>query len=459
MKTNRRILIDNATLSGVERILGVSKTINLSNLGNDILCLEKLVTSILFSDHLIAVDDYKEKFRSDRLKEFKFVNFLKINQENYNKISSDAASFAKSMVFSFEGSKPSGDVAKFFEALKIDPQLRWDVWVSGEYLTLSYLVNNTKHAVHEKAIDSMFRNEEVDQKVSSENEDIIIPVSVKDRSDVCDVKDLANVLSSENPQYSGHGHKSALQRILFGYGWAAERSYFYNAIACAENADAYLAPLRDAFCESCVRIDYPSQTISLIESLKCKSNKAFCSIVEASGRAKFAMKLPFFVSYLISKVDNPRQCIELALEIRDKVEFQECRTIFHNLSFLESDKRTKEINSIFRYLDQSCENLMKKYAVSTNSGLNFSVSFGITGVNMNLSGKFSQLLREYKYRPFSRVFRNIAQDMVNIERLGELHDKLRRSIREHNDANHPSIQTTPKFMEKRENDYGRPVEL
>ena len=49
MNTNRRILIDNATLSGVERITGASRTLNLNNIDNDILCLEKLVTAILFS--------------------------------------------------------------------------------------------------------------------------------------------------------------------------------------------------------------------------------------------------------------------------------------------------------------------------------------------------------------------------------------------------------------------------
>jgi hypothetical protein len=54
MSTNRRVLIDNATLSGVERLIGVSQTLNLNYIDNDILCLEKLITAILFSDHLIA---------------------------------------------------------------------------------------------------------------------------------------------------------------------------------------------------------------------------------------------------------------------------------------------------------------------------------------------------------------------------------------------------------------------
>jgi hypothetical protein len=76
MVTNRRILVDNATLSGVERITGVSRTLNLNNIHNDILCLEKLITAILFSDTLIGIDDYKDKYRSSRLKNFWFYFFF-----------------------------------------------------------------------------------------------------------------------------------------------------------------------------------------------------------------------------------------------------------------------------------------------------------------------------------------------------------------------------------------------
>jgi hypothetical protein len=70
MTTNRLILVDNTTLSGVERLIGESQTLNLNNIDNDILCLEKLITAILFSDLIIGVDDYKESFRSQRLKKF-----------------------------------------------------------------------------------------------------------------------------------------------------------------------------------------------------------------------------------------------------------------------------------------------------------------------------------------------------------------------------------------------------
>lgn len=459
MGTNRRILVDNATLSGVERLIGLSKTRNLNNIANDILCLEKLVTAILFSDQLLGIDDYKEEYRSARLKSFSFVDFLKIAQPSYEKLAAEASVFARSMTFSFDGSKPAGDVITFFESLRLDPQLRWNVFVSSEYLTLSFLVDNTKITRYEHSIDSVFRNEATDRDVIALSTDYVPKLSVADRPDIDDVKKLVNAFATQNPQFRGADGKSTLERMLFGYGWSAERSHFYNAVAQMEGADAYLAPLRDAFCESCCRLDYPSQVDSLINNLKAKTQEAVSSILEPGGQAKFAMRLPFFTSYLISKTGGPQECIELALTMRNLSEFQECRTIFHNLENFSPDVKIKEINGILRYLDQSCVKLMSKYGISNSNGLQFSVSLGLTGVSLGVSGKIGQLLRAYKNRSFTRVFRNIAQDMLNIERLGGLYEKVCSSIKEHPEASYSSVSVTPKFMEFKDRESGRPATL
>lgn len=287
MTTNRTILVENATLSGVERLIGESQTLNLNNIDNDILCFEKLITAILFSDHVISVDDYKEKYRAERLKRFDFVDFFTIDPGTYAELSKDAADFAKGMVFTFDGSKPAGDVVSFFESLRIDPQLRWDVFVSSEYLTMSLLVDNTQDVRYERAIDSVFRNENANANAVIAGEDLSGSVSVKGHPEISDVKDLVRAFASENSNYSGLSSWSLLQRCIFGYGWAAERSHFYNAVAANKDADAFLAPLRDAFCESCCRLEARSQVNSLLEKLKSKSQDTFAKIVDASGRARF----------------------------------------------------------------------------------------------------------------------------------------------------------------------------
>lgn len=459
MTTNRLILVDNATLSGVERLIGESQTLNLHNIDNDILCFEKLITAILFSDSVIGVDDYKEKYRSERLRRFDFIDFATVDPGTYANLSKDAADFAKSMVFAFDGSKPAGDVVSFFESLRIDPQLRWDVFVSSEYLTMSLLVNDTRDVSYETAIDSVLRNENANAGAVIAGDSFSTTVSVIGRPEISNIKDLVKAFASGNSNYSGLASKSLLERCVFGYGWAAERSHFYNAIAATKGADAFLAPLRDAFCESCCRLESRSQVNGLLEKLKSTSQETLAKIVETSGRAKFAIKLPFFTAYLISICDSPKQCIDRALELRNRSDFRDCRVILHNLSHLTSQNRYAEVNSILKLLEQSCNSLMKKYGVSTESGLQISLSLGLAGISAGTSVKLDKLFVPYRNRPFARIFRNIAQDMLAVERLGSLYEKLCSSIRKHKDAMYPSIAVTPKFMERRENEYGGPAEL
>lgn len=457
MSTRRRVLVDNATLSGVERLTGASRTINLNYIDNDILCLEKLVTAILFSDELIAVDDYKEEYRASRLKRFNFIDFFKIDEPRYRQLTTDAAAFARNIAVLFDGSKPTGDITSFFESLRIDPQLRWDIWVSSEYLTLTYLLKDTKNPRYEESIDSIFRNESSDQKSVNLVDNSGPTIRVKANPEIQSVKDLIEAISSNNPQYAGNDGKSALHRIIFGYGWAAERSHFYNSVAEMKGSDVYLAPLRDTFCESYCRLDYRSQVYSLVESLKANSKEAITKILEPSGGAKFAIRLPFFTGYLISKTDNPKQCIDLAISMRHDKNFQDCRTIFENLKHLSAGDKVQELNRILQYLGESCTRLMNKYAVTTGNGMQFSISLGLTGLSFGTSMKLNSLFRFHKNSSFTRVFRNIAQDMVNVERLGSLHEKLCSSIRKHPDFVYPKISTTPKFMENKDSPSGRPA--
>ena len=458
MTTNRLVLVDNATLSGVERLTGDSQILNLNYIENDILCLEKLITAILFSDSVISVDDYKDEFRSKRSRRFEFIKFLKMEPEKYKELSTNAADFAKSLVFSFDGSKPAGDVVSFFESLRIDPQLRWDIFVSSEYLTMSLLVQDTSSLRYETAIDSVFRNEKVNADAVVAGGGHETNISYTGHPEISEIKDLVQAFASGNAYYTGPADRSLLQRLVFGYGWAAERTHFYNAVASMNGADAFLAPLRDAFCESCCRIESRSQINSLIENLKSKSQDTLARIVETSGRARFAMKLPFFTAYLISKTDTPKQCIEHALKLRNDPDFQDCRVILQNLAHLTEKDRYAEVNQILNLLERYCTSLMKRFAVSTPNGLSFSFSLGLAGPSIGV-GKLEALFAPYRNRPFARLFRNIAQDMLNVERLGELYGKLRSSIREHKDAKHPRIAVTPKFMERKESVSGRPAKL
>ena len=62
----RYALIDNSTLTGIQRILGEIPIRNIASLDNDIIAFENYIQAILFYDELICIDDYKKRYRKKK---------------------------------------------------------------------------------------------------------------------------------------------------------------------------------------------------------------------------------------------------------------------------------------------------------------------------------------------------------------------------------------------------------
>jgi hypothetical protein len=450
------LLIDNSILSAVDRLTGESKILNLYNTDNDIACFEKLITAIVLSDDLYGINDYKEKYAQSRLKKYKFVNFLNLSPEEYSDTASYSANFAKDMLFSFSGSQPAGDVVHFFEALRIDPQMRWNVFTSSEYLTLSLLVKERKDTHYESTVAAAFGNESADQARIASKISCVPQLAVNDQS-IDDIKQLVHAFSQGNSQYKGSGTKDMLDKLIFGYGWVAERSCFYSTIANARDMETALSPLRDAFCESCCRIDSPQAISRLIEEGKRSTRDAVLKIVSVTGEAKFILKMPFFTSYFISKAKNPSEVINMALDYKSRPEFRVVLDLLFNLRHLDASDRRKEVNSMLDHMNRAGANLIDKFGVSGSQGESFSISLGMGGPEISKSIKLSQLFRERRNKPFAKLFRSMATDILNVERMGALYDKMRSQIVHHEDASYFPPSTTPSFMRDRESEYGRPA--
>lgn len=449
-------LVDNATLSGVQRLLGQSQTLNLYNIDSDICCFEKFVSAIIFGEKLLAIDDYKANYRDARLKSFPYVNFISPKDLPYGPFSVEAAEFAASTAFAFEGSKPVGEALAFFETLRIDPQMRWNVFGSSEYLTLSYLVTDPRDGRHESAISAAFGNESGDLNKSNVDKSVPPSMSIGGRQ-VDDLKEFVQQFSEGNPNYSGTGSNDTLSKVVYGYGWVAERSYFYSNMATHLGALCALSPLRDAFCEASYRIDHRRDLNTVVSELAKNGQQAVSSIVSASGEAKFAMRLPFFTAYLLSKTDNISQAIDLAFNMKNDQDVASCRGLLGNLQHLDRLDRISEVNSLLKYLNEEVSNLLKKFHVTTDQGTPLGLSVGFSGISLDANMALGKLFRHHKHKPFGKVFRSMARDMMMTERLGALHDKATLFVREHKDAMYVRPSFTPDYMEHKSSEYGRPA--
>lgn len=77
----RYALLDNSTLTGVQRLLGQISIKNKAAIDMDILCLESVLEAILFYDFISVVDDYKPQYRASR--EANFPKFITLSPENF----------------------------------------------------------------------------------------------------------------------------------------------------------------------------------------------------------------------------------------------------------------------------------------------------------------------------------------------------------------------------------------
>ena len=87
-------LIDNSTLTAVQRISGKALTKSRDSVDTDIVALENFVQAILFYDRVVAIDDYIPKYRDERIAEFPNIDFL--NKADLNLDEIEATAFEKS---------------------------------------------------------------------------------------------------------------------------------------------------------------------------------------------------------------------------------------------------------------------------------------------------------------------------------------------------------------------------
>jgi hypothetical protein len=107
-------LIDNATITAAQRIMGEVSSRSRDSVDVDIIAIENLVQAILFYDEIITIDDYKEVYRKERQDKFPFVKFL------------DKASLKL----------PEIEKAAYDEANNIRPQIRGGEFENEEFKQL-----------------------------------------------------------------------------------------------------------------------------------------------------------------------------------------------------------------------------------------------------------------------------------------------------------------------------------
>ena len=124
-------LIDNATLTAVQRITGEANSKTNDSVDVDIVALENFLQATLFYDQLIAVDDYIEKYRGARLVAFPEIKFLDKTAYKLDAIEATADHLSKQLRPKIRGGEfENDDFKELIELLQTHIVCTWDIYSS-----------------------------------------------------------------------------------------------------------------------------------------------------------------------------------------------------------------------------------------------------------------------------------------------------------------------------------------
>ncbi len=96
-------LIDNASLTSVQRVMGDITVRTPDTINGDLVALENFVQAILFYDELVCIDNYKEEHKETRKTEFDFIKFLSPADFQLDQLENKAKEEARSILPEIRG--------------------------------------------------------------------------------------------------------------------------------------------------------------------------------------------------------------------------------------------------------------------------------------------------------------------------------------------------------------------
>ncbi|TKB99959.1 hypothetical protein [Pedobacter cryotolerans] len=439
----RYALIDNSTLTGIQRLLGEIPVKNKSVIDNDIISFENYIQAILFYDNIICIDDYKEKYRKNRIDYFPNIRFISKDIFEYDTFVKTANDVTKNISLEIRGGKISDtDFQAYFERLQMTFQFTWDMSASKFFLTQKMLLGNSilDQDQFTKLHSFIFKENNEQYEVAAG----LINKTPK----LYDSKGNEIYINLDNGKVSnsdvGDGLSPQFQALVASLNWISQRTAFYVLAADYLYADLFIQPIRQSFLQNIIQRTYPDYNLGVFgnfrNSINTQSEETIKSILVNSQNFGVALDIPLFSAYFAKKTNNSKKIIEAALNERDNKFFFEARTKLRELNLLlDNDDRIKfirEINLLTTDINKNFKSIESKYGLGDKQGIGFSqLKFLFSSIplvkDISLPKELDVRIKELEFmkhilprKGFNAVYRNIIEDLFEFDRIGRYKDIL-----------------------------------
>lgn len=445
-------LIDNATLTAVQRLTGKALTKSKDSVDTDIVAFENYIQAILFYDRLVAVDDYIPAHRDARIASFPDITFLNKKDFNLDEIEATATVKANELHPRLQGGEfVNEDFKKLIQLLQTHIVCTWDISSSVYHLSLKNLSDN--HQEFEKygnIAASIFAElgdaSEAGRRTSGS-------VELIDRFGNPIGKNYRVPGAKWGDGESSGEASGAIKAFVASLVWLANRSIFYSLTAKYLQADTFLYPIRQAYQQS-----YISQTCQygfdyakhIVEHFSTLLSTDLVDIHKGGLTVSTSTSLPVFSAWLAKETGDPTRIVQAAYNIRDNSEFVEAREKMREVRrlFDEHDisDANRAVSSIIQDIGKASNDIRIKYGLQTRQGVPVTKLIHVYNTYAALNSlpkvpasNFRVKVPEFFYnlkqpRGFRSVYRNLTHDLSTVWSLGEARDILGSRVAEDKSA-------------------------
>lgn len=461
----RYALIDNSSLTGIQRLLGEIPVKNKAIIDNDLIAFENYIQSILFYDTVICIDDYKDSYRQKRVDFFSEIKFISKNLFSYQNFVDLANDVTKDIALEIKGGKISDkDFKAYLDRLHLTFQFTWDMSASKFFLTQKMLLGNkflsknhfdTLHALLFKENNEQY---EVLSPLRSKS-----PVLYDHQGNKLSIDPLNGKINSE----IGDGLSPQFQALVSSLNWISQRTAFYVLAADYLQADLFIQPLRQSFLQNVIKRVYPDYNLGVFNdfrnSINNQSKESLASILKTSDNFGITVNIPLFSAFLAKKTNDSKKIIAEAYNIRNDKCFVEARAKLRELNIILADgdrkKFVREINLLSHDINNTFRKIESKYGLGEKQGIGTSqLKFLFSNIPIVKKIKFPEELdlriKELEFmkhivpgKGFNAVYRNVIDDLMEFEKIGMYKDILLSNVKYHEQASYYGIKTEdPKYI-------------
>lgn len=439
-------LLDNATLTAVQRITGQVPTRSYDSVDVDLVAFENYIQARLFYDDVVLIDDYLPQHSESRHTAFPQLAYISPEQFKLRELSAEADAASNVIHPRIQG----GDFANpefkaLFQLLQAHMVCTWDVSSSIYHLNLKVLAaRNTQDFNKYGSVATAIFNELSD--ASRTGRHINNDVELVDRYGKPIGKGYivpeARWGSGESGPPSG-----AIQAFTASLVWVANRAMYYTLVAAHLKADVFLYPIRQAYQQHYLAqnfkydANFPKR---LISHFSATLSRDVAEVHNGGALAVGAIDLPVFSAWLANSCGDPVAALHALEDIRLQGEFVEAREQVSELREIYNDgsiaDANKKISKMTARINKVSAAMREKYSIKTQQGVPLTRLVTIYNAFATLKGlpplpkidysvKIPQFLLDMKREVgFSAVYRNVMNDLATFGALGEIRDVLGRRV-------------------------------